>query len=384
MKLSPGFRARARERRAAAVAKLKASRLKGSTNARATSSAATNDGALAGSAGPETGVDTPTPRPNVVVDGIDARISVPRVGSAPRVPAFLTPAKTATVSEEANRASPKRDVVSASSPRRSRSPDGRSSPETPFAFRVEDGSPPARLPATPSTFGSRASSARKSPAESSVEGAEFGSLRPRSGSPRSRSPRVPTPLAEAPPWSSSKSLGSPSLASPTGSARSRSPRSPAGVSSVPASARATLRMNKNAPSLSFSPGSAGSPSPGAGCSPSDGYPYTKFVLGPAGADRTHHRRGAGQDLVPDVPRERNRGRRRAPLLRREQAPEQHRPGRPRGAGRGAQTQRNRNRSRSRRRVPGRALAAVPRESRADARRPGGVAFFSRRIGASDP
>ena len=280
VKLSPGFRARARERRAAAVAKLKASRLKGSTNARAASSATTNDGALAGSAGPETGVNTPTPRPNVVVDGIDARISVPRVGSAPRVPAFLTPAKTATVSEEANRASPKRDVVSASSPRRSRSPDGRSSPETPFAFRVEDGSPPARLPATPSTFGSRASSARKSPAESSVEGAEFGSLRPRSGSPRSRSPRVPTPLAEAPPWSSSKSLGSPSLASPTGSARSRSPRSPAGVSSVPASARATLRMNKNAPSLSFSPGSAGSPSPGAGCSPSDGYPYTKFVLGP--------------------------------------------------------------------------------------------------------
>ena len=44
-------------------------------------------------------------------------------------------------------------------------------------------------------------------------------------------------------------------------------------------------MNKNAPSLSFSPGSAGSPSPGAGSnagpnSVADGYPYTKFVLGP--------------------------------------------------------------------------------------------------------
>ena len=285
VKLSPGFRARARERRAAAVAKLKASRLKGLTNARVASSA-TNDGALAGAAGPETGTETPTPRRNVGVDGTDARISVPRTGSAPTA-AFLTPAKTATVSEEANRASPKRDVVSASSPRRSRSPHGRSSPETPFAFRVEDGlppAPPARLPATPSTFGSRASSARKSPAENSVDFAEFGSLRPRE-LPRSGSPRVPTPLAEAPPWSSSKSLGSPSSASPTGSARSRSPRSPAGVSSVPASARATLRMNKNAPSLSFSPGSAGSPSPGAGSnagpnSVADGYPYTKFVLGP--------------------------------------------------------------------------------------------------------
>ena len=306
VKLSPGFRARARERRAAAVAKLKASRLKGLTNARVASSRVTNDGAralsLAGAAGPETGTETtetPTPRRNVTsVDGMDVResISVPRVGSAPtKTLAFLTPAKTATVSDRsdtANRASPKRDVVSASSPRRSRlvNPDGRSSPETPFAFRVEDGLPPApegapRLPATPSTFGSRASSARKSPAESSgKQFAEFGSLRPRSGSPRSGSPRVPTPLADAPPWSSSKSLGSPSSASPTGSARSRSPRSPAGVSSppVPASARATLRMNKNAPSLSFSPGSAGSPSPSPQSpnSVADGYPYTKFVLGP--------------------------------------------------------------------------------------------------------
>ena len=53
------------------------------------------------------------------------------------------------------------------------------------------------------------------------------------------------------------------------------------------SARATLRMNKNAPSLLFSPGSA-SASPSASNSPngvdasgeSDGYPYVKFVLGP--------------------------------------------------------------------------------------------------------
>lgn len=305
-KLSPGFRERERARRAAALAEIKRSRQK-TAAIRLSASRSSRRGERA------------TPK-STTSRSYDARAK-----KAAPTTASLAPAKTNASDYPTPNAhfatgypgSPGEEKQKATS---SSSSFGLEPPETPFAFRVDDGLPPApprtsprvsppgnrvsepasasparapRLPATPSSFGSRASSARSGGRAPS----ETGTRPPRLELPRTpRSPRSPVPLAEAPPWSSSvRSVGSrsPSLASTPGSARSRSARnsnSNANGSFVesppPTSARATLRMNKNAPSLLFSPGSAsaspsaGSPNGVFGSDGSDGYPYTKFVLGP--------------------------------------------------------------------------------------------------------
>ena len=276
-KLSPGFRERERVRRAAALAEMKRSRQKAAAIRLSASRPSRPRGE------PESRESRATPK------SLTSRAKK----SAPTRNSSLAPAKTSA----------------------SDLPTPNALFETPFAFRVDDGLPPAppfssprvspsenrvaerdsaspahapRLPATPSSFGSRASSARSG-------GRALSETRP----PRlelPRSPRSPVPLSEAPPWSSSlRSVDarSPSSASTPGSARSRSSarnffETETHAESPPVtSARATLRMNKNAPSLLFSPGSA-SASPSASNSPngvfesggSDGYPYVKFVLGP--------------------------------------------------------------------------------------------------------
>ena len=269
-KANPLFRERERERRAAALVELKESRR------RRIESAGSARFARAASA------------------RSSARVSVPAMAS-------LTPAKT--VPSPATRASPKRAPAGTLDANGVETQHAHGTPSTPFAFRVEEGLPPApprvspegpgsaaspdpaaasggsprapRLPATPSTFGSQNSSTRTGGGVAKTE------RRP----PRLELPRDPTPSARSPPRSSSKSPWSPSFASTPGSARSRSARSTGSSAGSPpaTSARATLRMNKNAPSL-LSSRSEGSRlsfgSPDGPSSVSDGYPYTKFVLGP--------------------------------------------------------------------------------------------------------
>lgn len=138
---------------------------------------------------------------------------------------------------------------------------------------TDDGLPPV----PPSTL------ARVRPATLQIPGS------PRESTPRS--PRSPIPLDEASAWQTSPNTNSASK-SPSAA---RSPRSPSSTSGSPVMA-ATLKMNKNAPSLLFTkktfPGFPGSPwsitqdggisTPGSTDSTPgslDGYPYTKFVLG---------------------------------------------------------------------------------------------------------
>ena len=283
-KSNPGFRERARARRAAALAAREASGGHGDT--RRLDRIARETRSCPGAASAEPARPTPSAAPT--------RAPTPP-SPAPARPAFV---------RRGARAFSKRATEAGL-----RNEGEKASPSTPVAFRVREGRlPPApprsappssrragdaapadsdgacggsprlpHLPETPSVFGSQSGSA--------CAGGELAMTRSspaRLELPSDPSdPSDPKPSARSPPRSSSESPRSASFASTPGSARVS--RSSAG-SAPPTSARATPRVDGTAPTLSSSRGEAGSPSFGSpdtrgSASVSAGYPYADFALG---------------------------------------------------------------------------------------------------------